>query len=78
MSLREATQTSSLVLRDEGLLDEHLADRVMAMTRFRNVLVHAYADVDAERVLRILHESVSDLDHFNEVLAGRFRRDLGD
>lgn len=53
-------------------------DRLMAMTRFRNVLVHAYADVDAERVLRILHESVSDLDRFIEVLAGRFRRDLGD
>lgn len=66
------------VLRDEELLDEDLADRLMAMARFRNVLVHAYADVDAERVLRILHESVSDLDRFIEVLSERFRRDLGD
>lgn len=64
------------VLRDEGLLDEELAERLMAMARFRNLLVHAYADVDEERVLRILHGSLSDLDRFVELLGERFRSEL--
>lgn len=64
------------VLRDEGLLDRELAERLMAMARFRNLLVHAYADVDEERVLRILHTSLSDLDRFVEILKQRFRSEL--
>lgn len=66
------------VLRDEGLVDEELAERLMAMARFRNLLVHAYADVDEERVLRILHGSLSDLDRFVELLRERFRSELED
>lgn len=65
------------VLRVEGLLDEELAERLMAMARFRNLLVHAYDEVDEERVLRILHTSVSDLDRFVEILKKRFRSELG-
>jgi uncharacterized protein YutE (UPF0331/DUF86 family) len=64
------------VLRDEGLLDEELAERLMAMARFRNLLVHAYADVDEDRVLRILHTSLSDLDQFVRILRQRFRSEL--
>lgn len=64
------------VLRDEGLLEGELAERLMAMARFRNLLVHAYADVDEERVLRILHTSLSDLDRFVEILKQRFRSEL--
>jgi uncharacterized protein YutE (UPF0331/DUF86 family) len=48
----------------------------MAMARFRNVLVHLYADVDEERVLRILRESLTDLDQFVGILRERFRHDL--
>lgn len=60
------------VLRDEGVLDPPLAERLMAMARFRNVLVHLYAEVDEVRVLRILRESVGDLDAFVAVLRERF------
>lgn len=49
---------------------------MMAMARFRNLLVHAYADVDEERVLEILHSSISDLDRFVDLLRERFRSDL--
>jgi uncharacterized protein YutE (UPF0331/DUF86 family) len=64
------------VLVDEGLIEPELADRLMAMARFRNVLVHLYADVDEERVLRILRESLTDLDQFVGILRERFRHDL--
>lgn len=66
------------VLRDEQILDERLAGRLMAMARFRNVLVHLYADVDEARVLAILRGSLDDLDAFVSVLRRRFAADLND
>ncbi len=65
------------VLRDEGLISGDLADRLMAMARFRNVLVHLYAEVDEQRVLRILRSSLGDLDAFVETLRQRFTLELG-
>ncbi len=64
------------VLRDEGLLPEDRAENLMAMARFRNVLVHQYAEVDEERVLRIFRTSLGDLDHFVETLRRRFAEHL--
>lgn len=63
-------------LRDEDLLPRDLADRLMAMARFRNVLVHLYADVDEERVLRVLRESLDDPDSFVAIIRERFREQL--
>ena len=65
------------VLRDEGIVGPELGDRLMGMARFRNVLVHLYAEVDEDRVLRILRGSLVDLDAFTETLRRRFRRELG-
>lgn len=64
------------VLRDEGVVAEELAERLMAMARFRNVLVHAYAEVDEERVLEILRTSLGDLDAFSTALRERFAAEL--
>ena len=50
----------------------------MAMARFRNVLVHLYADVDEARVLAILRGSLDDLDAFVSVLRRRFAADMND
>lgn len=66
------------VLGDEGVVDPELAERLMAMARFRNVLVHLYAEVDEERVLRILRESLGDLDRFVNLLRARFASELGE
>lgn len=65
------------VLRDEGVVDAKLADRLMAMARFRNVLVHLYAEVDEERVLEILRGALGDLDTLVEALRKRFASELG-
>ena len=65
------------VLADEELLETELADRLMAMARFRNVLVHLYAEVDEDRVLTILRTSLGDLDAFVKGLRERFARELG-
>jgi uncharacterized protein YutE (UPF0331/DUF86 family) len=63
------------VLRDEGLIDAGLADRLMAMARFRNVLVHMYADVDEDRVLAVFRGSLSDPDELVHVIERRFVSD---
>lgn len=43
-------------LADDGLLERDLADRLARAAGFRNLVVHAYADLDLARV----HEAASD------------------
>ena len=50
----------------------NLASSLAAMARFRNLLVHGYADVDDDRVIEILHGgSVEELAQFRVELARR-------
>lgn len=53
-------------LRDAGIVDDHLAARLVRMARFRNVLVHRYWQVDPVRVLSYAR---NDLDDFDQYLA---------
>lgn len=50
-----------LVLAESSWLDAGLAGRLAEMARFRNLLVHGYAQVDDDRVIDILHSSLDDL-----------------
>lgn len=52
------------VLREHDVLDRQLSDRLQAMARFRNLLVHVYAEVDDRRVHRFLQEDLGDFDAF--------------
>lgn len=58
------------VLRRGGWLPGELAAALAAMARFRNLLVHGYADVDDDRVIEILHGgALDDLARFRQELA---------
>lgn len=52
------------VLGEAGLLDAPLRDAMVRMARFRNVLVHEYAGIDAEIVVGILNKRLDDLAGF--------------
>lgn len=52
------------VLREHGVLSRELATRLSSMARFRNLLVHVYAEVDDARVHRFLHADLGDFDDF--------------
>lgn len=52
------------VLAEARLLDPALLPAFVGMTRFRNLLVHDYARVDPERVLRVLREHLDDFARF--------------
>jgi uncharacterized protein YutE (UPF0331/DUF86 family) len=47
-------------LERERIVDASLSDDLRAMARFRNLVVHAYADVDMQRVYDILTTRTKD------------------
>lgn len=65
------------VLKEMGVLPEGLSERLQAMARFRNLLVHLYWKVDNREVHRILRENLDDLRRFREAIA-RWVREKGD
>lgn len=60
------------VLEEEKIVEADLAERIRAMARFRNLLVHRYAALDRERVWRIATEERQDIQAFFEVLLDAF------
>ena len=52
------------VLRDEGLIDRELAERLKGWMGFRNVLVHLYLDIDHGRSHDAIREDLGDLERF--------------
>lgn len=66
------------VLRERDVLDRELGERLQAMARFRNLLVHVYADVDDGRVHRFLQEDVDDFDEFTRAVLEAFPSVEGD
>jgi uncharacterized protein YutE (UPF0331/DUF86 family) len=58
------------VLGDNGILSTSLANRLQSMMGLRNVLVHEYIDVDAERIYRLIQSELGDFEEFSrEVIA---------
>ncbi len=55
------------------MLDDELAEAMAQAARFRNLLVHGYADVDDDRVLHILRTRPDDLRAYRAVIAGLAR-----
>jgi uncharacterized protein YutE (UPF0331/DUF86 family) len=58
------------VLIRAGLLDDDLGAVMIRMTGFRNVVVHEYARIDAEIVVRILRDHLDDLHRFQGAAKG--------
>ena len=52
------------ILVQAGLLSPGLGSVMVDMTAFRNIVVHEYARVDAEVVVRILRERLDDFRRF--------------
>lgn len=61
-----------------GWLADDLVTAMAAVARFRNLLVHGYADVDDDRVVEILHSQLGDLARFRQAIAERLEAESGD
>lgn len=57
------------VLRDAGVLDAELADRLERWAGMRNVIAHQYGALDLERVADALYDHVPDLEAFAVAMA---------
>jgi uncharacterized protein YutE (UPF0331/DUF86 family) len=51
-------------LARSGIISQELADRLGRMARFRNLLVHVYAEVDDNRVWETLQSDLQDLESY--------------
>lgn len=61
------------VLVDAGVLDASLGDRLERMAKFRNIVVHAYEEIDAAIVVGILSGRLDDFDAFKQAVLRRIR-----
>jgi uncharacterized protein YutE (UPF0331/DUF86 family) len=59
-------------LVEAGVLERSLGERLEAMSRFRNLLVHVYAEVDDRRVHGYLRADLADLEEFARAVLGTF------
>jgi uncharacterized protein YutE (UPF0331/DUF86 family) len=59
------------VLSEAGWLPREQRHDLGAMARFRNLLVHQYAEVDDDRVVSILRRRLGDLEAFRRAVAAR-------
>lgn len=64
------------VLRDAEILGASLAERLQAMARFRNLLIHEYARIDDARVHGFIGGDLEDLKRFADSILSAFP-DLG-
>jgi uncharacterized protein YutE (UPF0331/DUF86 family)/predicted nucleotidyltransferase len=55
-----------------GIIDESLMERLRAMVRFRNLLIHRYWEVDDRRVIAIAQIALGDLEAFAVAVARHF------
>jgi len=51
-------------LAEIGVLPADLAQKLVGMAKFRNVLVHLYLEVDLKRVYRYLQENLGDFETY--------------
>ena len=54
-----------------GLIDGALADRIARAAGFRNVIAHAYDDLDMGRVFRVARDGPRDLEAFLAAIRDR-------
>jgi len=67
-----------LLLVRPGLITQELAAKLAALAKFRNLLVHQYADVDDRRVYAIINREVEDLEVYVAQIADFVSRALAD
>ena len=60
------------VLKKEEILREGLANNLVEMAKFRNLLVHMYGDVDHRKLFSILQNNLDDFKEFIKAILGTF------
>ncbi|WP_078060825.1 type VII toxin-antitoxin system HepT family RNase toxin [Desulfotomaculum copahuensis] len=64
------------ILARENIISSTLADRLIRMAKFRNLLIHLYGNVDDRKVHEIICYNLDDLDLYLTELAVLLKIDL--
>lgn len=54
------------ILGENGVLEKELSRKLQDMSRFRNLLVHRYGEIDNTQILRIVKHSLKDVEEFEK------------
>ena len=66
----EENQEIFSALRDEKIVSEKLAENLMGIANFRNILVHDYEKIDREIVYEKLRNNLDDFENFKKEIVG--------
>ena len=72
LKLPATYKDSFKILRDNKLIDEHLCEKMISMTGFRNIAVHDYQQIDKNILKTILQEHLIDLETFYSLIYEKF------
>jgi len=59
-----------LLLFQSGIITRELATKLAVMAKFRNLLVHQYADIDNKQIYTIINHELKDLEDYIAQIAG--------
>ena len=51
-------------LAEEHIISPKLKDKLVSMAKFRNLLVHRYGDIDAQRVWEMIQHDLADIESY--------------
>ena len=59
-----------------GIISKDLEDKLIDMTKFRNLLGHLYMDIDNEKIYKIIQEDLGDFNEFKKQIYSKFKDQL--
>jgi uncharacterized protein YutE (UPF0331/DUF86 family)/predicted nucleotidyltransferase len=73
LGIPQETRDAFVLLRDANVIEQHLAERMMAMVGFRNIAVHDYRRLDLAVVQSIVERHLDDFRKFTRTMIGTTR-----
>lgn len=64
------------ILKENSIISEALAGNLIPMARFRNLLIHRYADVDNRLVHKVICRNLQDLTSYLSELAAFLKENI--
>ena len=58
-----------VILRNAGIIQGDLSERLQRMARFRNLLIHMYWKINLETLYEMIEKNLADLQQFCRIIA---------
>jgi len=63
------------ILQNKGVIKAKMADKIISMVGFRNILVHEYETINFDIVCNILHHHLKDINEYLLAIVNHFKLD---